>query len=160
MCAVRDASRHDETTDRQEFDALFSGSYRRVFSLAYRMLGNTCEAEDVTQEVFLRAWHHFSHYDRAYRVESWLYRILVNRVIDHRRRWKHAKTFSLDALRDIEPDGSPVTFEIPDTSADPEKLVLSREMDEAIRKALLSLPYHYRVVVLLAGIHGCSYQEI
>src|SRR5579871_6636748 len=98
-----DAKRHpaEETTSRltpqEEFERLLQRSYHRAFSAAYRMMGNASDAEDLTQEAFLRVWAAFDRYDRSRPFEGWLFRILSNLAIDRWRRIGNISTCSLDA---------------------------------------------------------------
>jgi RNA polymerase sigma-70 factor (ECF subfamily) len=152
----------DETAKRNEFEALFLRSHRRAYNLAYRMLGNTGEAEDVTQDAYVRAWHSFHQYDRTRPFEGWLFRIVTNLVIDCRRRQKRVPMYSLDAplTGDADSEGAPLSFEFADTSSNPETLLMTREFDEPLEKALATLPTEYRTAVLLADVEERSYQEI
>src|SRR6266496_1148881 len=71
-------------SDRKEFERLFSRSYQRAYNLAYRYTGNESDAEDLTQDAFVRAWGSYHRYDRRRSFEVWLLRILSNLAID---RW-------------------------------------------------------------------------
>src|ERR1051326_4978135 len=79
------------------FEQLFQGSYHRAYSAAYRMMGNASDAEDLTQEAFVRVWAAFDRYDRSRPFEGWLFRILSNLAIDRWRRGGNAVICSLDA---------------------------------------------------------------
>ena len=81
---------------QQEFERLFQRSRRRAYNLAYRLTGNAADAEDVTQDAYVRAWHNFETYDANRSFEGWLFRIITNRVIDMRRRQKRVPMYSLD----------------------------------------------------------------
>ena len=69
-----------------EFEQLFQRSYHRAYNAAYRMMGNSTDAEDLTQEAFVRVWASFDRYDRTRPFEGWLFRILSNLAIDRWRR--------------------------------------------------------------------------
>jgi RNA polymerase sigma-70 factor, ECF subfamily len=148
------------TDDQREFAALYGRSYKRAYNLAYRLLGNTTDAEDTTQDAFVRAWRHFDQYDRARPFEGWLFRIVTNLVVDRRRRDKRAAIYSLDAPIGTDSDGTPVTVEIPDDTANPESRMLASEFSEPLQRALDKLPNDYRAAVLLADVEEMSYQEI
>ena len=66
----------------EEFEQLFRRSYHRAYNAAYRMMGNATDAEDLTQEAFVRVWASFDRYDRSRPFEGWLFRILSNLAID------------------------------------------------------------------------------
>src|SRR5712671_3373611 len=82
---------------RDEFEALFRRSYHRAYNAAYRLMGNSSDAEDLTQEAFVRVWAAFDRYDRSRPFEGWLFRILSNLAIDRWRRGSGAVVCSLDA---------------------------------------------------------------
>ena len=150
----------DERTSRREFEALFLRNYKRAYNLAYRLLGNAGEAEDVTQDAFVRAWHSFAQYDRERPFEGWLFRIVTNLVIDRRRRQKRVPMYSLDAPINTDSDGAPLSPEFADTSNDPQAMLMTSEFAEPLQNALASLPDSYRTAVLLADVEERSYQEI
>jgi RNA polymerase sigma-70 factor, ECF subfamily len=152
--------RDGRTDSQREFEALYVRSNRRAYNLAYRLLGNATEAEDVTQDAYVRAWRHFGQYDRSRPFEGWLFRIVTNLVVDRRRRQKRVPMYSLDAPLDVDSDGSPLTLDIADSSSDPEALLLRDLFSEPLQKALDALPPDYRSAVLLADVEDRSYEEI
>src|SRR2546427_10038381 len=81
---------------RNEFETLFSRSYQRAYNLAYRYTGNESDAEDPTQDAFIRAWGSYHRYDRKRSFEVWLLRILANLALDRWRRQSTLRTCSLD----------------------------------------------------------------
>ena len=80
-----------------EFEQLFHRSYTRAYNAAYRLMGNASDAEDLTQEAFVRVWAAFDRYDRTRPFEGWLFRILSNLAIDRWRRSAGLTVCSLDA---------------------------------------------------------------
>ena len=160
-CSCSLATR-DSAVHQREFESLFLRSHRRAYNLAYRMLGNAGEAEDITQDAYVRAWHSFHQYDRGRPFEGWLFRIVSNLVIDRRRRQKRVPMYSLDApvFQDADADGPSLSFEFADPASNPETMLLTHEFAEPLQKALDALPTDYRVAVLLADVEEKSYQEI
>lgn len=151
----------DGMTDTQrEFQALYVRSNRRAYNLAFRLLGNAADAEDVTQDAYVRAWRHFGQYDRTRPFEGWLFRIVTNLVVDKRRRQKRVPMYSLDAPLDVDSDGAPLTLDIADSTSDPEALLLRDLFTEPLQNALDALPPDYRAAVLLADVEDRSYEEI
>lgn len=147
--------------DRREFDALVSRCHRQAFNIAYRLTGNHADAEDLTQESFLRAYRFFDRYNRELPFENWLYRIMSRVFIDELRKKPRCKTQSLDQpLNASESGDSEVLLEIPDFDSNPEQIVLSDALDERLQKALSALPQEFRMCVILADIEGLSYEEI
>jgi len=144
--------------DRREFDALVQRYHKQAYNIAYRMAGNHADAEDLTQEAFIRAFRFFGQYRRELPFDSWLYKIMSNVFIDRLRRKPKAKIRSLDQPV-ITSDGE-AQFDVADTSAGPEECILSHEMDSHIQTALDALPEAFRLTVIYADIEGLSYEEI
>jgi len=144
--------------DRREFDALVQRHHKQAYNIAYRMAGNHADAEDLTQEAFIRAFRFFGQYRRELPFDSWLYKIMSNVFIDRLRRKPKAKIRSLDQPV-VTADGE-AQFDVADTAAGPEECVLSREMDSHIQAALDTLPDAFRLTVIYADIEGLSYEEI
>jgi RNA polymerase sigma-70 factor (ECF subfamily) len=147
-------------SSQRDFEQLFLRSQRRAYNLAYRLTGNASDAEDVTQDAFVRAWHNFDSYDASRSFEGWLFRIITNRVIDLRRRQKRVPMYSLDAPIHGDEDGQPLSHEFAAPDSDPEQIVISPIMEERLQEALTALPSDYRTAILLCDVQQRSYQEI
>lgn len=129
----------------------------KAYNFAYRLSGNEQDAQDLMQEAFMKAYEHFSSYDRTRPFDSWLLRILHNIYLDGVRRYAHSHTVSLDAPSPVD---SPWKEILPGCEAEPGKDISRRETDEMVQKALNSVPIHYRTAVTLCDIEGLSYDEI
>ena len=149
-----------ELNPQNEFEFLFRRSQRRAYNLAYRLTGNAADAEDVTQDAYVRAWHNFNTYDAARSFEGWLFRIITNRVIDLRRRQKRVPMYSLDSPIQGDDDGQPLAHEFAAPNSDPEQIVVGPVMEERLQVALASLPNDYLKAILLCDVEQRSYQEI
>lgn len=150
-----DTCRNEE---RQAFDQLVHRYHKQAYNIAYRMTGNHADAEDLTQEAFIRAFRFFGQYKRELPFDSWLYKIMSNVFVDTLRRRPKALIRSLDAPVTTE-DGE-ATIEIPDDAPGPEDVLLSEQMDHRIQGALNSLPEDFRLAVIYADVEGLSYEEI
>src|SRR4030042_5277507 len=84
--------------DHGAFKDLFEAHKSMVFNLCYRMLDNIQEAEDLTQDVFFKAFCSLSEFQSGAKISTWLYRIAVNSCMNHRRRKRFKKLLSLDFL--------------------------------------------------------------
>jgi len=151
---------HISLNVQQHFERLFHRSRGRAYKLAYRLTGNPTEAEDVTQDAYLRAWSSFASFDANCSFEGWLFRIIANRAIDLHRRKKRVQIHSFDLRNFQGADGVPPFYEFVDPAPGPEETVLAPVMDERLRAALLRLPAGYRSAILLKSVEQLSYQEI
>ena len=142
------------------FESLAQQGYKRVYGLAYNMLGNASDAEDATQEAFLRAWRHLDQYDRIHPFQNWLLAIARNHIKDYLRRRGARSVLSLDALTDSSLRQQFGTIQIPDSSPDPVSMVASKETVEACQGAISKLHPCYRSVLTLHDVEGHSYSEI
>jgi len=143
---------------RQDFDALVERYHKQAYNIAYRMAGNHADAEDLTQEAFIRAFRFFGQYRRELPFDSWLYKIMSNVFIDTLRRKPKARIRSLD--QPVLTEDGEAQLDLPDPSAGPEETVLSNEMDGRIQVALSTLPEAFRLTVIYADVEGLSYEEI
>src|SRR5215831_361672 len=122
--------------DRSEFDAYVRRCHRQAYNIAYRLMGNHADAEDLTQEAFVRAYRFFDRYNRSMPFENWLYRIISDVFIDELRKRPKAKCHSLDQPLAGTNSETEIKLEIPDSSSDPEEMMLQVELDEPLQRAL------------------------
>lgn len=146
-----------QTGDREAFAELVGRYQSRIFNFTYRLLHHREEAQDATQEVFLRAFRGLGRYSPTQSFAAWLYAIANNLCIDLARR-RRLRTLSLSPP--ASEDESGVQYDVPDGKNDPALLFASAETQRAIERAIAELPYKYRVVTVLRHIQGLSYQEI
>ena len=122
----------------------------RVYRLAYRLTGNAHDAEDLTQEVFVRVFRSLDRYTPG-TFEGWLHRITTNLFLDQARRKAKIR---FDAFA----DGAEIA--IPSRAATPDSTVLDRGFDDDVEEALLALAPDFRAAVVLCDIEGLTYEEI
>lgn len=127
---------------------------RPVYNLAYRMLGNGQEAEDASQEAFIRAYTHLDRYDSGRPFKTWLLSITSNYCIDLLRK----RRLTWLSLEDEQLPPHPALVSSP--NAGPEASLLALELSQKIQGLLNDLPEDYRVVVILRYWYDLSYQEI
>lgn len=120
-----------------------------VYNVAYRMLGEAQEAEDASQEIFLRAYLRLESFDRTRRFSTWLLSVASNFCIDRLRR----RRFAWMTLDDV-------AFSLPSRDRGPERSALDHEQQQAIQRALQRLPEHYRLMIVLRYWNDLSYNEI
>jgi RNA polymerase sigma-70 factor (ECF subfamily) len=121
----------------------------RVYRLAYRLAGNPQDAEDLTQETFVRVFRSLASYQPG-TFEGWLHRITTNLFLDLVRRRQRIRFDSL-------PEDSE---RLPGRERSPEQVYVDTHLDPDIQRALDALPPDFRVAVVLCDIEGLSYEEI
>ena len=128
---------------------------RRIFALAFGMLGREEEARDATQETFLAAFRNLRGFRGEAKVSSWLHRIAVNQCITRQRR---ARVRAETALED-DFAGDAGSLSIPARES-PAVTVESRQRTEAVRRAVGSLPPDLRQVIVMKEFEEMTFQEI
>jgi RNA polymerase sigma-70 factor, ECF subfamily len=140
------------------FDWLVTHYHGPVFSLLYGMLGDSADAADCTQEVFLKAFRGIRAFRRGSSLKTWLYRIGVREALNHKRwRWRHSRRqVSLEAERESEQG-----FAEPEAQTEsPYDSLAAKELRDTVQRALLMVPEVYRAAVILRDLEGFSYEEI
>lgn len=125
--------------------------------MAYRMLNNRQEAEDVVQDTFMRVYNNLERYDDTMKFSTWIYRIATNLCIDRLRKRK--PIYSLDA-ESSEYEGLDGYSMIPSDNRTPESELLLSETQRIIHQAIDTLPPKYKTVMILRYIHELSLQEV
>lgn len=146
-----------ERDDARAFDEIVRRHKNRIYSYVCRMTHDAPDAEDLTQEVFIRAYLSLHRFRADAAVDTWLYRIATNLVIDRFRRDRRApqQWEPLDEEEDAI-GGLPAT----DRASDPEATAQLGELRRLVRKAVHTLPPKLRGVVVLHDIEGLSYDEV
>ena len=137
--------------DRDAFAKLVDLYTKRVYNLAFRMLGNPRDAEDASQEAFLRAYRGLGAYDRSRSFSTWLLSITAHHCIDRLRRRKSSE---------ISLDGLPAWRWVPVETVDPQRAAEQADRANRIRKLLDGLPEDHRLVIILRYWHDLGYAEI
>ena len=144
--------------DQEAFEALFSRYQRSLFRLIYRYVGEYNEAHDVLQQVWLQLYLSLPKLYPNVQLKPWLFTVAHNRSLDVLRR-RRFLSFS-EVEKGNEEDETAFLNTIPDTSLTPEELVEQRDLQQAIQRAIQTLPGTYRTVVLLYYREQMSYAEI
>ena len=154
--------------DRQAFAELVECHQNRVVGTVARMLGgDTHDAEDIGQQVFLRIWKSAARYEPTAKFTTWLYTITRNLVFNELRRRKNRPVSSLDAPAERGDHGSGGPFgggggtHFEDHQAPaPDATLLESELQQAIAHAIASLPDNQRMAIILRRYEELSYEEI
>jgi len=139
--------------DKAAFGQLIEAYQGPVYNLAYRMLGNSGEAEEAAQEAFIRAYTRLDSYDPAHKFSTWLLSITSNYCIDQIRK-RRAVLLSLDEPLPPHPALHS------DNHKGPEGQYIAHEREELVQGLLKELPDEYRQAVVLRYWYDMSYEEI
>jgi RNA polymerase sigma-70 factor (ECF subfamily) len=139
--------------DQAAWDELVKTYWRKVFNVAYRFVGTYDEAEDLTQDIFLKVFRSLGTFDRRANFQTWLISVSRNFCID---RYRSGRRDRQVFAREV--DASTVQAEAPGISADAR--VERQDRIALLREALRTLSPTLRAAVLLRDIHELSYQEI
>jgi RNA polymerase sigma-70 factor (ECF subfamily) len=128
--------------DRGAFGSLVEAHQKAMFNVAYRMVGNYHDAQDLTQTAFLKAFESLPGFDRRCPFFGWIYRILINESISFSRRRKPVAVLDEQTAS---------------AAAGPEETFHDRELDAVLQSALLELSEEYRQVIILRHFLDLSY---
>ncbi len=153
-----DLVRRAKLGDTSAYGQLVSRYHGRIYALVYGMTSNREDAEDLVQEVFVKAWKALSHFREQSSFYTWVYRIALNRTINFRKKRNRRKSTSFEefdpdikqaeSYREFSSKGSPLR-----------KMSLS-EFQEKMNEALLTLSEKHRAVVLMHDVQGMPHAEI
>jgi RNA polymerase sigma-70 factor (ECF subfamily) len=152
-CIAGDAAAWEEIVQRY---------HRRIYNICYRFAGSSDDAQDLTQEVFIKMYRTLNSYDveRA-AFMTWVTTVTRNLLVDHFRKTKHDRmTDSLDAPVSEHEDAMPLSDRIEDTFLPPDARVQSRETQQTVHQALQKLSPELREAVILRDLQDMDYREI
>lgn len=149
--------------DLAAFEQLVERHSDRAYQLAYSILQNRQDAEEVVQDAFLRIYRSLGNFRGDAQFTTWMYRIVVN-LCNNKFRWNKVRginrTISIDApLPNAEGDES-LRLELPSSEAPPDEQLAFAELRERVEKAMAQLPESYRTAVMLRNVQQLDYEEI
>jgi RNA polymerase sigma-70 factor (ECF subfamily) len=136
--------------DLSAYDMIFNKYKKEVLNTVYRIIGNKDDAEDLSQEVFLRIYNARKRYKPTSSFRTYLHKIIVNTCLSYLRRKKLLQFIHLDSLKDKD---------IPEIS-NPENTYEEKELKSSVKKAILKLPANQRTAIILKTYDNLSYDEI
>lgn len=149
-----------QANDAAAFNEIVSRYKNRVHNYVCRMVGQGVDAEDLTQETFVRAYMSIKSFQSRASLNTWLYRIATNICIDFVRKTNRVKAMTSSFVREDDDNEHDGELEFPDERFDPQSQFLNKELGVQLQGALQSLPEKLRTVVLLHDIEGLAYEEI
>ncbi len=145
--------------DTSAFRTIVEKYQNQVMRTVYRFTGDYYQAEDLTQEVFVRVFKAAKRYRPRAKFKTWLFRIVVNLCLNYRRDRARRRTESLDVPLIINGNSLPRDVRGPDGDI-PEMASEKRELKEVVRDAVDTLPTNQRLAVILRRFEEMSYREI
>ena len=140
--------------DPEAYDALARRHFQRIHALLFRLVGNHEDAEDLTQECFVKAHRSLDWYRSECSFATWLYRIAVHLSRDHyRKRSRRGPVASLTELNEVQ--AAP-----PSPRGGPRDAAQQREFEGVLREAMDQLPHRLRTALVLRTLEGLEYDEI
>lgn len=136
--------------------------HKRIYNICYRFSGSPDQAQDLTQEVFIKMYGSLKSYDsQRAAFMTWMTTITRNLLVDYFRKSKQDRaTDSLDTVPSEHEDAMPLSERIPDRTPTPDATVQSRETKEAVHRALQKLSPDLREAVILRDLQDMDYREI
>jgi RNA polymerase sigma-70 factor (ECF subfamily) len=144
--------------DIEAFEKLIEGCQKKVFNITFRMIGNYDDANELAQEVFLKAFRSIKKFKGDSLFSTWIYKVTANVCLDEIRRRKNKFTLSLD--EEVEYGDGELKRQIPDNAPTPDVEVETNQIKEVVNKSIQELPEDYKSIIILRDIQGLSYDEI
>ena len=143
--------------DGRAYDILMNKYHNAVFNIVYRMVHNKQEAEDLTQETFIKAYNSINYFNEGYAFSTWLFKIATNHCIDFFRKRK-LKTYSMDEPVQYKEDE--IKHEYASSDPNVEHRMIDNEKTRILHEAIQKLPEKYRMAIILRHHEEKSYEEI
>jgi RNA polymerase sigma-70 factor, ECF subfamily len=152
-CIAGDAAAWEEIVQRY---------HRRIYNICFRFTGSGTDADDLTQEVFIKMYRTLNTYDAERGAfMTWVTTVTRNLLVDHFRKTRQERlTDSLDAPVSEQEDAMALSERIPDRGPAPDAKVQSREVKDAVHETLQKLSPELREAVILRDLHDMDYREI
>lgn len=144
--------------NERAFETLLKKYRKSVYYMLLKMVNNPDDAEDLTQEAFAKAFSSLEKFDPRYAFSTWLFRIATNNCIDFIRK-KRIQTISIDTPYEND-EGDSMSFDIRDPDLTPSEVMLRKQRQEYLKKAIERLPLKYQKLVELRYFKELSYEEV
>ncbi len=146
--------------DREAFNDLVIKYQKKVFSVAYRFVGDPEEANDLAQEIFTAAYQNLKSFRGDSKFSTWLFQIATNRGKNRFKYLKRRGFFTNKGSSETDDEGDQSHRALPDQTANPEELLSGNQIRKAVIDAINELEPDHREIVILRDIEGLSYDEI
>lgn len=145
--------------DRKAFEEIYQLYHRRIYNAVYGMLGDADDAQDVTQDVFIRLHYALPTLRADEAFSTYLYRIALNLCRDRARRKKRVRFQSIDTPRAGE-DGDVEPMDFPDSAKLPEEKMTNDELQVRVREAVKTLSHDHKTVIMMHHFQGMEVNDI
>jgi RNA polymerase sigma factor (sigma-70 family) len=148
--------------DAAAWEELVQRYHRRIYNICYRFAGSADDAQDLTQEVFIKMYRTLNTYDMERGAfMTWVTTMARNLLVDHFRKTKQDRvTDSLDVAPTEREDAMPLSEQLPDTGLAPDVRAQSQQVGETVHKALQKLSPDLREAVILRDLQDMDYKDI
>ena len=142
--------------DKEAYGGLVARHSQSIFRVAFRITGDEADADEVVQEAFLRGYQRLESFESRSQFGTWIYRIAVNCALNMMTKRK------IEATHRITEDADPsrLQVQVADSAADPERLLMSREIESMHQAAMQSLTATEQTAFVLRHMEECSTEEI
>lgn len=144
--------------DVAAFEKLIEAYQKKIFNLAFRMIGNYDDANDLAQEALIRIFRSIPNFKGESTFSTWIYRITTNICLDEIRKRKNRKALSLD--EEIHSEDGEIQRQIMSDDPLPDEIAEREELRSIVNNAINSLPEEQRLILSLRDIQGLRYEEI
>ncbi len=138
--------------DQEALKEIFDKYHKKVYRIAYGVVRQREEALDVVQEVFIKLFRSIRNFKGRSHFYTYLYRMVMNTAIDHKRKAGKQFISSLDEEGSFEPSE--------EAEKGPERILLQKELEERVKLAMSKLPDEQRAALIYRDVEGLSYQEM
>lgn len=144
--------------DIAAFEELIGAYQKKIFNLAYRIIGNYDDAADLAQEALIRIFRSIGGFKEQSSFSTWIYRITTNVCLDEIRKRKSKKEYSLD--EEVQVDDGQLKRQVMSEDPGPDEVYEREELRNMVKNAIDKLPEEQKLVITLRDIQGLSYDEI
>lgn len=147
--------REAQDGDMKAFEKLVTLYEGYVYNLCYNYFYNKLDAEDCTQEIFVKVYKGINSFKFNSQFKTWLYKIAINTCIDEYKKKKNR----IFEISDNDDDGDTIDFK-DIKGKTPEEILLQKEVEKDLKEIIKSLPLKYRTCIVLRDLQGLTYEEI
>jgi RNA polymerase sigma-70 factor (ECF subfamily) len=148
MVGFGTSSSQQDDKSSAEFEELAMPLFDSLYNFARWLVHKQNDAEDLVQEIYLKALHSFASFQRGTNFRAWMFRILKNTFLSSCSKLERRMTVAMDG------------YELPVDTETPETILMNRRNSQLVQRAIYNLPVHYRETLLLCEVEEMSYQEI